>query len=615
MIIFIEFNEEKFEIGDNLSPVGFYTDMFLKNNSKIKPVFKTNSNIEAIKSISQHGIMFDNGSICRLESTKQKMYNYDIKKAYTTYPNCDYYSGFPTDLTYCINIEEYSIDKINELLGKYEGFAFVKMVCLWSGEIVERWVSFPYVRFYMTERCAEITLFYCMISRDKTGLNLSGLDVNKRMWHYVLGNINSTTIRKSYITTDPLLATTTEGMIEKIEVKGNEIFRKTLSSNGTNNKYYPHISSYVQNYTEIRMEQLVIENKIKRESIQRVWIDGIYTTQKLKLGNDWHTEIADINKLQSEKIAIKYNAVVPVYYSYKLDERLIDGDKIIVKGHAGTGKSYLLRNLYNQIPNSILLVPTNELKKQFPSCNCETIDLVLTNYYKYTKYTTFLIDEYCMIPQEKIDKLYEKLNVQLIMLFGDMAQLGLVYGTLIKEQDYNILILKKIYRQTNKEFQKKLNDLRKTNVFNFKHKIDPKGAINQKCLILSSTHNDINKLNTLGLNLNDNELIDGLKVGAPVRFYKTGKTFNAGELGIIDTIDNGVITIKKENNEMVELKTEQFNKYHKLAYSMTYHAVQGKTINSQKIAINTNKLFDKNMKYVGCSRVVDEEQLYLLIGL
>ena len=63
------------------------------------------------------------------------------------------------------------------------------------------------------------------------------------------------------------------------------------------------------------------------------------------------------------------------------------------------------------------------------------------------------------------------------------------------------LELKKIYRQTNKEFQNKLNKLRKEGVFDFKNKIDPKGAINQKCLILSSTHTDISKLNKLGLNL------------------------------------------------------------------------------------------------------------------
>ena len=614
---YMKFEDKIIELGECLSPIGFYTNIFLKNNPSIKPISRFNANIDAIKSICQHGIMFD-------KSQSEKLHYYDIKKAYTTYEKCSYYSGFPTDLTYCINTEDYNPDQIKSLL-QYEGFAFVKMICIWTGDLVERWVSFPYLRFYLSDRNDVITIFYCMLSREKTNLNLKELDVNKRIWHYILGNINSTQIRKSYITTDPLLATTTKGMVERhtITNKDNtEIFRKTISSEGVGNKYYPHISGYVQNYTEIRMEQFIIENNITRDSINRVWIDGIYTTKKIKLSNEninnWHYETSNINKNQIEEpIKLIYNAIVPVYFSYKFDERLISGDKILVKGSAGTGKSYLLKNLYNQIPNSIVLVPTNELKKQFLSCACETIDTVLVNYYKYKKYTTFLIDEYCLVSQEKIDDLYKKLDVKLLILFGDMEQLSLVCGTPIREthNKLNVLELKKIYRQTNKEFQNKLNKLRKEGVFDFKNKIDPKGAINQKCLILSSTHTDISKLNKLGLNLNDNELVDGLKVGAPVRFYKTSKDFNAGELGVINKIGDGIITIKKEDGVLIKLKIDQFKKYHKLAYSMTYHAVQGKTINDQKIAINTNKLFDKNMKYVGCSRVIDEDQLYLLIGL
>lgn len=608
-IKYLQFEGKTIELGEFRNPIGFYTNIFLKNNPSIKPISRFNANIDAIKSICQHGIMFD-------KSQSDKMYYYDIKKAYTTYENCSYYSGFPTDLTYCINTEDYNPNQIKSLL-QYEGFAFVKMICIWTGDLVERWVSFPYLRFYLSDRNDDITIFYCMLSREKTHLNLKDIDINKRMWHYILGNINSTQIRKSYITTDPLLAITTKGMIEKHTIKDIEIFRKTISSEGIKNNYCPHIAGYVQNYTEIRMEQFIIENNITRDSINRVWIDCIYTTKKIKLSNkyinNWHH--GSFKNQIEEPIKLIYNAKVPIYFSYKFDERLISGDKILVKGAAGTGKSYLLTNLYNQTPNSIVLVPTNELKKQFLSCACETIDTVLVHYYKYKKYTTFLIDEYCLVSQEKIDDLYKKLDVKLLILFGDMEQLSLVCGTHIKEIDYNILELKKIYRQTNKEFQNKLNILRKEGVFDFKNKIDPKGAINQKCLILSSTHTDITKLNKLGLNLNDNELVEGLKVGAPVRFYKTGKNFNAGEMGIINKIGDGIIAIKKKDGILIDLKIDQFKKYHKLAYSMTYHAVQGKTVNNQKIAINTNKLFDRNMKYVGCSRVIDEDQLYLLIGL
>lgn len=40
-------------------------------------------------------------------------------------------------------------------------------------------------------------------------------------------------------------------------------------------------------------------------------------------------------------------------------------------------------------------------------------------------------------------------------------------------------------------------------------------------MILS--HKEIDKLNKLGITLNDNDLIHELKVGRPIRFYKTYK--------------------------------------------------------------------------------------------
>ena len=49
----------------------------------------------------------------------------------------------------------------------------------------------------------------------------------------------------------------------------------------------------------------------------------------------------------------------------------------------------------------------------------------------------------------------------------------------------------------------------------------------------------------------------------------------------------------------------------KKAYSITYHAVQGKTID-QNIALNLARLFDKNMKYVGVSRATEQGNIYIL---
>jgi hypothetical protein len=624
---YVSFNGSDLELDGTMSSTDYYTKVFIKKNPKLVPIFRKSFNIDAIKTICQHGITFSK----KIDTIPHKdLINYDIKSAYTTYDKCEYYSGFPTDLEYSINVEDYDLDQIKEIINKYEGFAMIKMTCLWSKKEVDRWVSFPYVKHYMENRADKITFYYMMISTDKVDdVDKSELDTTKRLWHYVLGSINKTTRKASFCTIDPLLAKTTPGCIEEAFITNTKLYRKTNTISYINKSYYPHIAGYVQNYTEIRLEQFVLKHDIK--NIYRVWIDGIYTDKDITCSTDWHKETISTQQTDiydeddedstnfkyvefSDVCNITYKVEIPKYSAFKFEERLPCGN-VIVRGCAGTGKTYLLKNLYNQIPNSIVLVPTNELIKQFPSCKCITIDNFMYHPKTFNNYSTLLIDEYSMISQETIDKALENINVNRIILFGDLNQLGLIQGTAIDETQYKILGLERNYRQHNEKFQKKLNQMRIDGKFKFKQQIDPKEALNRKFLILSSTHKDIDKLNAMGLVLNDNKLINGLKIGAPTRFYKTCKSYNAGEMGTITDINDTCITIKKTNGVEVVIKKSTFDTQHKLAYSVTYHAIQGKTIHNQSIAINTNKLFDKNMKYVGCSRVIDETQLYLLVGL
>jgi hypothetical protein len=624
---YVEFNEEKLDLDGNLSIIGYFTSLFIKTNPKIKSLNLTNHNMSAIKSICQHGIMFSKQNV---EDATKKYHHYDIKSAYTTYAKCKYYTGIPTDLTYCINMKNYTdIDEIKKIVYKYEGFIYVKMICIWTNKPIYRWVSCPYVRHYFENRTDEIDILYIMISRDVIDLNIDNLNVSKRMWHYVLGNINKTKSSPSYITTDPILAKTTTGTTEEEVIKGLKVYRKKQHGDASVlTNYFPHISGYVQNYTEIRIEMFVIKNKIPIDSIQRIWVDGIYTTHKCSqvldenIDNDFHS--SEIPMPVNDEVGINYNAAEPEYFSFNFEERLINGDNIIVKGAGGTGKTHLCKNLYNQTPNSIILVPTNELKKQYTGCKCHTIDKVIhspTN--EFYRYTTYLIDEYSMIPQEKIDKLKDRYRPQNTILFGDVEQLGIIkmyddndnlITHEINEKDYNIQILVKNYRQFNVKFQKKLNKLRLTGEFKFNKTVDPKTAINEKFTILTSTHKIIDKMNSLGLMLNENVYIDGLKVNSPMRFYKTKKDcFNAGEFGTIIDIKDNMLTILKEDNITVYLKVDTFKKYHKLNYASSFHAYQGKTI-LNNIAVDTKRHFVPNMLYVACSRPINEKQLHELVA-
>jgi hypothetical protein len=395
------------------------------------------------------------------KETEFTMYHhYDLKKAYTTYDECKYYSGFPTDLSYCVSLTDMEFDKVSNIIDTNEGFIMVIMKCLWTGNQVTRWVSFPYYRYYINERDDPITPLYAMIGNNTSDLDISDLQVTKRMWHCVMGYLNRTVKYDSYITTDPLLAKTGKGSVEE----HNGVYRKSSYYTSVGSKYYPHISGYVQNYTEIRLERFVINQKIKTDNIIRVWIDGIYVKGNKKLAwvnsrttpdlcnNAWHYK-TDATE-QTEDIIQTYTAIEPVYHGAKFTNKVINLSNTIIKGVGGTGKSTLLRSLYDQTPNSIILTPTNELKKQYPKCKVETLDTLITNPYLYKRYNTMLIDEYTMISQNKLDKLNIMFPNTRLILSGDIGQLGTYSGDDINEEKFDIIILTKNYRQHNIKFQK-----------------------------------------------------------------------------------------------------------------------------------------------------------------
>ena len=596
--------------------ISYFTRKFTDQNN-IKPVRPQNYNIDAIKSICQHGIMFSK------PLKKGPMVLLDIKNAYDTYEKCTYYNKFPTDLTWCIKTTDMDFSKICDLI-VHEGFAYVKMVCYWTKKDIERWISMPYLRYYMAERKDPISIEYMILSTGRTDLNLDNINIQKRIWHKVLGNMTRTTCHVTWVTTDGLIAGSTDGGVEEISipiegVKGTAIlYRKHVSIDKTSTQYFPHITGYVQAYTEIRMEKTLTALSIDVDDISRVWVDGVYIQKRMELPvlPEWHVGLLNVDEKDPKfeyEIELKYKAVEPCYFSDTFEDRLTTlGKDVMVQGVGGTGKSYLLRKLYNQCPNSIILVPTNELKKRFMGTNVETIDMVIARR-QFNQFNTVFLDEYGIVAQEKLDMLRNALNIDLLVVFGDTGQLTLLEGTPIVESNFDILILEKIFRQYNPVFQQKLNNLRKTGEFKFKQTVDAKNAIEKKYIILSATKAECDRLNNLGFALNPSDSVRGIKTGSPVRFYKSAKGYSAGETGHIVSIDKNIIITKEDGNK-VTLPVEQFKKYHKLAYSMTYHCVQGKTVSDRNIVINTKNLFDPQMKYVGCSRVVKEEQLFLLIG-
>ena len=678
---------------DIYSATTYYTRKFLEDNPHIRKIPTNHDNIAAIKSIIQNGINFNKHNkdgIC-----------IDLVKAYSNFQNFPEYSGFPTDLSQCVDCNNIDEKEIINIINTCEGYALCEMTDIFETFHKEiksgkedpydsddnlhvfdkkcvRWVSFPYVRHRLCldvpPELNDVQIRYMMISKDKTDLNLEyfkldDLSVNnpipKRALHKVFGKLINTTVNDSFTTTDPLVGISYGGSMvyqsDTLNSRGNSCDQLFICNNYrekiSDKYYYPHITGYVQQYTEIQMEKMYLQCLKLGVEVYRIWVDGITINpndldrliegtsiiqkeKKIQLSKNelWHLKG---NKGQEFICKNTYvNGISPTKYSESFNPLLTNVDKLknhkfVIMGEAGTGKTYNVRKLYNQFNNAIILLPKHNLKKDYPGLNCETIHMFIEKRIK--SYDTIIIDEFAMISQEMLEMI-EQIYEKTIILVGDFGQLKCINGTPINIQSYNIVMLEKNYRQKDKKFIELLRKTRETGDISWiTQSVNKTEAVRKKFIVLSATHKEIDKINKIGDDINPNPPIlfnagvkqIQFKIDTPIRFYQTHKSetnnYCAGDMGTIINIneEKKEITIDLKSSgetsgEHIVIPIKSFQEANKKsniivkkAYSITYHAVQGKTI-TQNIALNLARLFDKNMKYVGVSRATEYENIYIL---
>ena len=539
--------------------------------------------------------------------------------------NFESYTGIPTDLSQCIDVDDMSEDEIMKIIfsNDCEGFALIEATSMFETSKFQRWVSFPYVRhrYALNHKVySDIQIRYLMISKSKCELNLDSFkDTPKRTFHKVLGKLVNSTVNHSFTTIDPIVGK---------YYGGQNIYSDLYLCNNWTEKindylYYPHITAYIQQYTEIEIEQMYFQLMQQNIPVYRVWVDGIVVPKNIKIEphKNWH--IKEAKPIKWLCPCMYKEAANPTKYSNSFNP-LITGidelrtNKFCIMGEAGTGKTYNIRKLYRQLNNCIILVPKHNIKRDYPDMNVQTIQSYVES--RATGHEHIIIDEYAMITQETIDRIHN-IDKRSIILGGDMGQLKCINGSPIDTKDYNLIILEKNYRQKDKTFLDKLRKSRETGDISWiTNTISHTEAVRRNFIILSATHAEIDRINKIGDTVNPAPEILGVKKDTPVRFYQTSKLYEAGDIGRITKIDESgkKLHIHLERGEDIVIPVNSLHGSHskkniiaKKAYSITYHAVQGKTI-SQNIALNLVKLFDKNMKYVGVSRATDEGNIYIL---
>lgn len=317
-----------------------------------------------------------------------------------------------------------------------------------------------------------------------------------------------------------------------------------------------------------------------------------------------------------------------------------------IKGSGGTGKTEHILKLGKACDSPPLyLAPTHDacqvLIERGISLDFDITEHTMTYHRafgfgcnpfpKRHMYSTIILDECSMISAEDLKKILEALTGdQELILSGDFGQLNPVSGTPLYDH------ATEKYHEVFENFE--ITELTK----NWRQKSDPEFfAICQSLrdpMSLESAQELIDKLNTrivpfeptgsndihlCGVNTQVDAVNANYKfeVGAQVIMTKTLKGCANGQLGIIERLPSGIksadsirtIAIRFGSSpcaRTVEFKSANIESICKLAYAITIHKSQGKTIPGN-VMINPTRIFTQNHLYVALTRATSLSKIFL----
>lgn len=381
----------------------------------------------------------------------------------------------------------------------------------------------------------------------------------------------------------------------------------------------------------------------------------------------------------------------------KAKNLILNGTNVFLTGDAGTGKSYILKQVINTLPpdDTVVCAPTGVAAVNIHGITIHRLlelnpDKDIINLHpehvpnKLEKAKTVIVDEISMCRSDlfiwlsetlKLAEIKFKHPIQLVVV-GDFYQLPPVLATPAEKEyfangkvyafntaewkswHFQPVILHQVIRQTNAEFSKALNSIRKGNT-KYIHYLNSKSTKNRinNAITLVSTNKEANAINLKKVSSLEggckiyNSQISGqindqdkptpdkikLKVGALVVFTANASdnTYSNGTLATVTQLSADYIKVKIENSSeeitvfpftwtiydyrlikednQRKLKKIQIGEYQqlpvKLGYAITIHKSQGQTYSAANIAPAG---WLPGLLYVALSRVKDIKQLHLL---
>ena len=381
----------------------------------------------------------------------------------------------------------------------------------------------------------------------------------------------------------------------------------------------------------------------------------------------------------------------------KAKDLILNGTNVFLTGDAGTGKSYVLRQVINILPanTTVVCAPTGVAAVNIHGITIHRLlelnpEKDIINLHpehvpkKLEKVRTVIVDEISMCRSDLFTWLSESLKLAEIkykhpihlVVVGDFYQLPPVLATPAEKEyfsngkaypfntaewyswHFRPVVLHQVIRQTNAEFSKALNSIRKGNT-KYIHYLNSKSTKNplNNAITVVSTNKEANTINLKKVNslqgdwkiynsqvsgkINDQDKPTPdrikLKVGVLVVFTANASdnTYTNGALATVTQLNTDYIKVKIENSSEEitvfpftwtiydyrlvkednrrKLKKVQIGEYQqlpvKLGYAITIHKSQGQTYPAANIAPAG---WLSGLLYVALSRVKDINQLHLL---
>jgi hypothetical protein len=361
---------------------------------------------------------------------------------------------------------------------------------------------------------------------------------------------------------------------------------------------YHHILAFITSYTRINMMESM--KKFKFENLCKVVLDGIYFTGEAPtLDLDFK-----VKKIKKHEYYSKWYDVCETEF---VAEPMTCAGNRLLTGQGGSGKTYsvLTNTGFNKMlfvtPQHVLGADVNKKYGVNYTTIHKLIGMECTPYKDDSPYPPVLvIDEITQMPADWIDKVFEMYKESLIILAGDLDNQGRWFqcrggvpgNHSIMWKPHDVAVV-----EFTEDRRSRDNDLKAL-------KLAIRDEM-RRVFVDGDTNEDILMKDWARKNLKMTNFFDAQATFADGDTWIAGTHRTSKALLALDVCSGWY----KKGGYVSDVELPGYDK----RGSYTIHAYQGKTVESGKIYISINDMFEYSMLYTAVSRAVHYDQLIFVV--